>query len=81
MKCKLTVDNKIVAEGHIIATSGVIHGKELGISNYRVSVDKIIIGEAQFPIPIPDEMTIVQDAKGAHVAWPRNFVILTDSEV
>ena len=30
---------------------------------------------------MPDEMTTVQDAKGAHVAWPRNLVILTDSEV
>ena len=83
MKCKLAVDNiaNIVAEGHIMATSGVIHGKELGESNYRVSVDYVADESAKLPFPIPDEMSLVVHASGSIVEWPKHLIILDVSQV
>lgn len=83
MKCKLKVNfsSNIVATGQIMATSGLIHGKELGKLNYKVCVDHVYDESAKLPIPVPDEMSLVMHAAGSIVAWPKNLIILNDSEV
>ena len=83
MECKLKVDSSsnVVAKGYIVATSGLIHGRELGKLNYKVSVDHVNDETARLPIPVPEEMSLVVHASGSIVAWPKNLIIFDDLEV
>ncbi|XP_074359751.1 uncharacterized protein LOC141699833 [Apium graveolens] len=60
-----------VREGH----EKTIHGVSLGEKNARVSITKVIQGNAKIPFPIGDEILTVQEAMGTFIAWPRNMII------
>ena len=83
MKCKLKVDtsSNIVAKRYIVATSGLIHSRELGKLNYKVCVDHIEDETAILPIPVPEEMSLVVHASGSIIAWAKNLIVLDDHEV
>ncbi|KAL8110818.1 hypothetical protein AgCh_026525 [Apium graveolens] len=66
-----TIDEVRVPEGH----EKTIHGVSLGEKNARVSITKVIQGDAKIPFPIGDEILTVQEAMGTFIAWPRNMII------
>ena len=49
-----------------------------GKFNVQVSVDVAIVKDAPLPIPIPEEMTIVGEAIGCQVAWPKKFILVNN---
>ncbi|KAL6209102.1 hypothetical protein ACLB2K_020045 [Fragaria x ananassa] len=80
-----TVEN-IVAFGCIVdrdldPNKQTIHGVPLGAENVRVSIVVSIIGHHLLPYPIKDEIMTVKDALGSIVAWPRNLVIKTATDM
>ena len=70
-----------VAIGQIVATEGLIHGKELRKGNVWVIIEKCFNENAHFPIPVGEELILVKDAIGSFVAWPEHLVIISDYEV
>ncbi|KAL8099890.1 hypothetical protein AgCh_032225 [Apium graveolens] len=66
-----TIDEVRVPEGH----EKTIHGVSLGEKNARVSITKVIQGDAKIPFPIGDEILTVQEAMRTFIAWPRNMII------
>ncbi|XP_040366111.1 uncharacterized protein LOC121050406 [Rosa chinensis] len=78
--CELAVDtiSNIVAFGTVFDeedVSRVIHGVPMKEGCVRVSVDGAIQEEARLPFPVGDEMELVGQAVGSHVAWPEELVI------
>ncbi|XP_062011742.1 uncharacterized protein LOC133728340 isoform X2 [Rosa rugosa] len=78
--CELAVDTitNIVAFGTVFEeedVSRVIHGVPMKEGCVRVSVDGAIQEEARLPFPVGDEMELVGQAVGSHVAWPEELVI------
>lgn len=75
-----SVEN-IVAHGTVyerVSSDETIHTLPLGDANVRVSVEFVIIPDALLPIPIPGDATLVGEAVGYEVAWPRNLVLVGD---
>ncbi|PON50753.1 hypothetical protein PanWU01x14_221250 [Parasponia andersonii] len=67
--------NPIVAVG----TSSLLK-KRIGENNFRVSVEDVLDAVALTPIPNPDDdVRLVGDALGSHLAWPKMFVIFEDN--
>ena len=78
----MTLENgNVVAIGQIVATEGLIHGRQLGEGNVRVVVNNCIDENAHLPIPVGDELIFVKDAVKSFVAWPKHLVIVSDDEV
>ncbi|XP_042460666.1 uncharacterized protein LOC122044204 [Zingiber officinale] len=80
-KCNLAVKQRenVVAYGTILSKGGpniLIHHVALGEGNFKVSIDVVLDEEAELPIPIRSGPTIVNDAVGTIVAWPKELVIL-----
>ena len=76
--------DNIVALGHVqeSTSSTIIHGRELGEHNLRVSVEVVLDATALIPIPNPDDdARLVGDALGSHLAWPKMLVIFEDNSV
>ncbi|KAL1818674.1 hypothetical protein ACET3Z_013543 [Daucus carota] len=78
-KCELSVDkidNK-VAFGVVFDDedmASTVHGVPLKPEHARVSVDGIIQGGAQVPVPIHGEIETVEQAVGSLLAWPRDLI-------
>ncbi|XP_058185700.1 uncharacterized protein LOC131302926 [Rhododendron vialii] len=51
---------------------------QLGDSNVRVTVDFVIVPYAHLPIPMLGSVTLVGEAMGYQVAWPKNLVLVDD---
>ncbi|PON33680.1 hypothetical protein PanWU01x14_350680 [Parasponia andersonii] len=71
--CKLAVGSRdnIVALRYVQEStlSTIIHSKELGENNFRVSVEVVLDSIALIPIPNPDDDTrLVGDVLGSHLA-------------
>ncbi|KAF9619097.1 hypothetical protein IFM89_005111 [Coptis chinensis] len=72
--------SNIVAKGKVYVELGPetkLHNVPLGPNNARVSVDKILEGKdhVALPIPVHDELVILNDALGSQVAWPKHLVL------
>ncbi|KAL1823758.1 hypothetical protein ACET3Z_010536 [Daucus carota] len=78
-KCELSVDkidNK-VAFGVVFDDedmASTVHGVPLKSEHARVSVDGIIQGGAQVPVPIHGEIETVEQAVGSLLSWPRDLI-------
>ena len=73
-----------VAVGHIVEIEEecpMIHGLPLGEANYRVGVDKRIGKHVDIPIPVRGVIEKVSEAIGAHLAWPKDLVVLINPTV
>ena len=78
----MTLENgNTVAIGQIVATEGLIHGKELRKGNIRVIIEKCFDENVHLPIPVGEELILAKDAVGSFVAWPEHLVIINDYEV
>ncbi|XP_074362226.1 uncharacterized protein LOC141702446 [Apium graveolens] len=71
------IDNKVAFgvifdDGDMAST---IHGVPLKPKHARVSVDEIIQGDAQVPVPIAGEIETVEQAVGSLLAWSRDLII------
>ncbi|XP_042437160.1 uncharacterized protein LOC122023136 [Zingiber officinale] len=85
-KCNLAVKQRenVVAYGTILSEGGpniLIHHVPLGEGNFKVSIDVVLDEGAKLPIPIPSGPTIINDAIGTIVAWPKELVILPTKKV
>ncbi|XP_073153042.1 uncharacterized protein [Henckelia pumila] len=85
-KCHLAVKKceNVVAYGTVISEGGpnvMIHNVPLGEENFKVSVDVVLDETAMLPIPIKSGPTIVTDAIGAIVGWPKELVIFPKKKV
>ncbi|PON78806.1 hypothetical protein PanWU01x14_017050 [Parasponia andersonii] len=70
------------SQGHVqeSTSSTIIHGRELGENNFRVSVEVVLNATALIPIPNLDVDTrLVGDTLGSHLAWPKMLVIFEDN--
>lgn len=74
---ELTIDSptNVVAYGTVDTVCKVIHGKHLPEENARVSITRVVQGSALIPFPIQDEITIVEQAVGTFVEWPRHLIV------
>ncbi|XP_074327418.1 uncharacterized protein LOC141665338 [Apium graveolens] len=66
-----TIDEVRVPEGY----EKTIYGVSLGEKNAKVSITKVIQGDAKIPFPIGDKILTVQEAMGTFIAWPRKMII------
>ena len=58
-------------------TEGInIHGIPVGIENYRVQIEKVLIPNASLPISIIEEMYFVGHVIGSFVACPMCLVVM-----
>ena len=76
--------SNIVAFGTILedeAVNKTIHGVPLEKGCVRVTIDGEIQSDAKLPFPVKDEMEIVGQVVGSHVAWPEDLVIRQVSKV
>ncbi|PIA35546.1 hypothetical protein AQUCO_03500122v1 [Aquilegia coerulea] len=85
-QCRLAVDSKanIVAHGMVferVELNEKIHSVPLGENNIRVAIEYAISPNALLPVPVIGEMTMVKDAIGSCVAWPKEFVLTGVEEV
>ncbi|KAF5195085.1 hypothetical protein FRX31_015326 [Thalictrum thalictroides] len=85
-QCRLAVDLKanIVAHGTVferVELNEKVHSVPLGEANTRVAVEYAISPNALLPVPVIGEMTMVKDAIGSCVAWPKDFVLTGVEEV
>ncbi|GJT24322.1 hypothetical protein Tco_0894259 [Tanacetum coccineum] len=80
IKCRLWHLKKttIIAEGTVYKSDGkiMLHNKALPKDCYKVSIDKSLVDAAFIPDVGSNGCTIVLDAVGGFVAWPKNQVIL-----
>ncbi|KAH7849778.1 hypothetical protein Vadar_022857 [Vaccinium darrowii] len=81
--CRLAVGSldNIVAHGEMFEKVGpeeVVHTVPLGDAYVRVYIDFVIKKDAILPVPIAGEVSIVGEATGYYVAWPKNLVLLGD---
>ncbi|PON37633.1 hypothetical protein PanWU01x14_318570 [Parasponia andersonii] len=61
-------------------SSTIIHGRELGAHNFRVSIEVVLDAIALISILNPDDDTrLVDDALGSHLAAPKMLVIFEDN--
>lgn len=70
------IDNK-VAFGVVFDDedmASTVHGVPLKPEHARVSVDGIIQGGAQVPVPIHGEIETVEQAVGSLLSWPRDLI-------
>ncbi|XP_073303361.1 uncharacterized protein [Primulina huaijiensis] len=79
-KCHMAVKEheNVVAYGTIISEGGpnvMIHHVPLGEENFKVSIDVVLDEKAQLPIPIKFGPTIINDAIGVIVGWPKELDI------
>ncbi|XP_042436956.1 uncharacterized protein LOC122022917 [Zingiber officinale] len=79
-KCHLALKNKgnVVAYGTIVSDGGpnvMLHNAPLGEGNLKVSVDVVLQEEAELPIPLKSGPTVMVDAVGTVVGWPKELVI------
>ena len=52
-----------------------LHNCPMPLDHVKVSVDKVLVGDAPLPVPIENvNILIVYDAVGAFVAWPKSLV-------
>lgn len=68
----------IVAHGTMyetVSSDKSTHMLPLRDSSVRVTVDFVIVSHAHLPIPVPGSMTLVGEALGYQVAWPKNLVL------
>ncbi|PON98803.1 hypothetical protein TorRG33x02_054180, partial [Trema orientale] len=85
--CKLVVGScdNIVAIGHVQDSldGTLLHGREIGESNYRISIEIALNHNAPLPILNPDDpdTSNIGLALGSHVAWPKFFVIFDNDPV
>ncbi|KAF7150098.1 hypothetical protein RHSIM_Rhsim02G0154800 [Rhododendron simsii] len=81
-QCKLAVGSieNIVAHGTMyetVSSDEAMH-TQLGDSNVCVTVDFVIVPYVHLPIPMPRSVTLVGEAVGYQVAWPKNLVLVED---
>lgn len=70
----------IVAHGTMyetVSSDEAMH-TQLGDSNVCVTIDFVIVPYAHLPIPVPGSVTLVGEAVGYQVAWPKNLVLVDD---
>lgn len=70
----------IVAHGTMyetVSSDEAMH-TQLGDSNVCVTIDFVIVPYARLPIPVPGSVTLVGEAVGYQVAWPKNLVLVDD---
>ena len=74
----------VVTYGTIVSEGGpnvMLHNVPLGEGNFKVSVDVVIDEGAELPILIKYGPTIIIDAVGTMVGWPKEFVIFPTTKV
>lgn len=67
--------SNVVAYATVDMESDVVHGKPLGKKNARVSITRVMNGDAPIPYPINDEILTVQQAVGTYIAWPKSNIL------
>lgn len=67
--------SNVVAYATVDMESDVLHGKPLGKKNARVSITRVMNGDAPIPYPINDEILTVQQAVGTYIAWPKSNIL------
>ncbi|KAL3638209.1 Proteasome subunit beta type-3 [Castilleja foliolosa] len=77
--CELYVEDphkRLVAYGRIHELGSQIHHRKMNEGEVRVSVERVVVGDALVPIPT-QEVTKVGEAPNQFIAWPRRLVVET----
>ncbi|KAL3651959.1 Proteasome subunit beta type-3 [Castilleja foliolosa] len=77
--CELYVEDphkRLVAYGRIHELGSQIHHRKMNEGEVRVSVERVVVGDALVPIPT-EEVTKVGEAPNQFIAWPRRLVVET----
>jgi hypothetical protein len=74
-------DRRVVAYGSL-SMSRILHCVELEDHLVRVRIEQVVVHDAQLPCPHADEdITLIRDAQGLFVAWPRDLIDFVTSVV